>query len=185
MSLQHNGRIMPKRIHVRIEHVKPSRCKEEFLKRSKENDEIKHAAKGRGGEPSKHQAACPLCLLSLLSYSNSQKLCKVSIAADCKHYNQQTTQTTATAITARDLTRKTSSFKYLRATMLQPLGQLQTRMLPSQFLCYLGVQKAARLKHIRQTSTQQFVASSKPPGGGLLAAPLQIVPDMPTHDLDA
>lgn len=41
---------MPKRIHVRIEHVKPSRCKEEFLRRSKENDEIKHEAKLRGGE---------------------------------------------------------------------------------------------------------------------------------------
>lgn len=50
MPLQHNGRIMAKRIHVRIEHVKPSRCKEEFLKRSKENDEIKHEAKQRGGE---------------------------------------------------------------------------------------------------------------------------------------
>jgi hypothetical protein len=35
---------------VRVEHVKPSRCKEEFLKRSKENDEIKHEAKQRGGK---------------------------------------------------------------------------------------------------------------------------------------
>ena len=50
MVLQHNGRIMAKRIHVRVEHVKPSRCKEEFLKRSKENDEIKHEAKQRGGK---------------------------------------------------------------------------------------------------------------------------------------
>lgn len=46
---QVNGRIIPKRIHVRVEHVKPSRCKEEFLKRSKENDEVKHEAKLRGG----------------------------------------------------------------------------------------------------------------------------------------
>jgi len=45
-----NGRVIPKRIHVRVEHVKPSRCKEEFLKRSKENDEIKHEAKQRGGK---------------------------------------------------------------------------------------------------------------------------------------
>jgi len=37
---------------VRVEHVKPSRCKEEFLKRSKENDEIKHEAKQRGGKQS-------------------------------------------------------------------------------------------------------------------------------------
>ena len=47
-----NGRVIPKRIHVRVEHVKPSRCKEEFLKRSKENDEIKHEAKQRGGKQS-------------------------------------------------------------------------------------------------------------------------------------
>lgn len=37
---------------MRVEHVKPSRCKEEFLKRSKENDEIKHEAKQRGGKQS-------------------------------------------------------------------------------------------------------------------------------------
>ena len=48
--MQLNGRIIPKRIHVRVEHVRPSRCKEEFLKRSKENDEIKHEAKQRGGK---------------------------------------------------------------------------------------------------------------------------------------
>ena len=35
---------------MRVEHVRPSRCKEEFLKRSKENDEIKHEAKQRGGK---------------------------------------------------------------------------------------------------------------------------------------
>lgn len=53
---------MPKRIHVRIEHVKPSRCKEEFLRRSKENDEIKHEAKLRGGEQ-----AGPRMLVSFVS----------------------------------------------------------------------------------------------------------------------
>ena len=45
-----NGRIIPKRIHVRIEHVHPSRCKEEFLRRVKANDEFKHEAKLKGGE---------------------------------------------------------------------------------------------------------------------------------------
>ena len=47
--LQHNGRIIPKRIHVRVEHVHPSRCKEDFLKRVKANDTLKHEAKLRGG----------------------------------------------------------------------------------------------------------------------------------------
>ena len=47
--LQHNGRIIPKRIHVRVEHVHPSRCKEDFLKRVKANDSLKHEAKLRGG----------------------------------------------------------------------------------------------------------------------------------------
>ena len=47
--LQHNGRIIPKRIHVRIEHVHPSRCKEDFLKRVKANDALKHDAKLNGG----------------------------------------------------------------------------------------------------------------------------------------
>lgn len=44
-----NGRIIPKRIHVRVEHVHPSRCKEEFLKRVKTNDAFKHEAKVKGG----------------------------------------------------------------------------------------------------------------------------------------
>jgi hypothetical protein len=48
-AAQVNGRIIPKRIHVRIEHVHPSRCKEEFLRRVKANDEFKHEAKLKGG----------------------------------------------------------------------------------------------------------------------------------------
>lgn len=48
-NLQVNGRIIPKRIHVRVEHVHPSRCKEEFLKRVKANDAFKHEAKVKGG----------------------------------------------------------------------------------------------------------------------------------------
>ena len=42
------GRIMRKRIHVRIEHVRKSRCNEAFLNRVKENDAAKHAAKAEG-----------------------------------------------------------------------------------------------------------------------------------------
>jgi len=41
-------RIMNKRIHVRVEHVQPSRCREEFLKRRASNDAIKAEAKKKG-----------------------------------------------------------------------------------------------------------------------------------------
>uniref|UniRef100_U5EW63 Large ribosomal subunit protein eL21 n=1 Tax=Corethrella appendiculata TaxID=1370023 RepID=U5EW63_9DIPT len=42
------GKILPKRINVRIEHVKPSRCHEDFLKRVKENDRIRAAVRDSG-----------------------------------------------------------------------------------------------------------------------------------------
>jgi large subunit ribosomal protein L21e len=45
---QVNGRFVKKRIHVRIEHVTPSRCREDFLRRCKANDEARHAAKVNG-----------------------------------------------------------------------------------------------------------------------------------------
>eukprot|EP00887_Chlorella_sp_A99_P002118 scaffold21.g2118.t1 len=48
MLKQVNGRYIKKRIHVRIEHVHPSRCREAFLARQKANDEAKHAAKVAG-----------------------------------------------------------------------------------------------------------------------------------------
>eukprot|EP01023_Acetabularia_acetabulum_P003260 TRINITY_DN1137_c0_g2_i1.p2 TRINITY_DN1137_c0_g2~~TRINITY_DN1137_c0_g2_i1.p2 ORF type:complete len:167 (-),score=31.15 TRINITY_DN1137_c0_g2_i1:150-650(-) len=41
-------RIMRKRIHVRIEHIKPSRCKEGFLKRRAENEKLKADANAKG-----------------------------------------------------------------------------------------------------------------------------------------
>eukprot|EP00889_Picochlorum_renovo_P005766 jgi/Picre1/32796/NNA_008127.t1 len=47
---QVNGRYIKKRIHVRVEHVKPSRCHEAFLRRCKENDERRHKAH-LAGEP--------------------------------------------------------------------------------------------------------------------------------------
>ena len=62
--MQIGHRILRKRIHVRIEHVAPSRCREEFLVRQKKNDQIKHEAKERGGgapccqNPLKAGAAC-------------------------------------------------------------------------------------------------------------------------------
>lgn len=44
-------RIFKKRINVRIEHVAPSRCREDFLRRVKANDSAKHEAKLKNGEP--------------------------------------------------------------------------------------------------------------------------------------
>ena len=37
-----------KRIHVRIEHVRHSRCREDFLKRVKENERLRNEAKKEG-----------------------------------------------------------------------------------------------------------------------------------------
>ncbi|KAK2990681.1 hypothetical protein RJ640_029356 [Escallonia rubra] len=45
---QVGNRIIKKRIHVRIEHVQPSRCTEEFKLRKKKNDQLKAEAKARG-----------------------------------------------------------------------------------------------------------------------------------------
>ena len=50
-SVQVGNRIIRKRIHVRVEHVAPSRCKEEFLRRQKLNDQLKHDAHVAGGTP--------------------------------------------------------------------------------------------------------------------------------------
>ena len=41
-------RLMRKRINIRVEHVSPSRSREGFLKRVKENDEKKRAANAAG-----------------------------------------------------------------------------------------------------------------------------------------
>ena len=42
------GRILPKRINVRIEHVKHSKCRQDFLKRVKENERLLKEAKASG-----------------------------------------------------------------------------------------------------------------------------------------
>lgn len=42
------NRIIPKRINVRIEHVHHSRCRDDFLRRVKENEEKKRIAKQKG-----------------------------------------------------------------------------------------------------------------------------------------
>ena len=43
-----NGRIIEKRIHVRTEHVRKSKCREDFLTRVKKNDALKREAKKAG-----------------------------------------------------------------------------------------------------------------------------------------
>jgi large subunit ribosomal protein L21e len=48
INKQVRNRIIRKRIHVRIEHVQPSRCREDFLKRVKANDLAKKEAKAKG-----------------------------------------------------------------------------------------------------------------------------------------
>jgi len=45
-------RIMQKRINIRIEHVKHSRCREDFLRRVKDNEEKKRVAR---------QTSTPVC----------------------------------------------------------------------------------------------------------------------------
>eukprot|EP00897_Mesotaenium_endlicherianum_P003918 jgi/Mesen1/3554/ME000199S02706 len=60
MNKQVGNRIIKKRLHVRIEHVTPSRCREEFVERRKRNDELKAAAKAKGEKVStKRQPAGP------------------------------------------------------------------------------------------------------------------------------
>jgi len=39
--------VIPKRIHVRVEHVQHSKCRQDFLDRVKANDKAKKAAKAQ------------------------------------------------------------------------------------------------------------------------------------------
>lgn len=47
---QVNGRIISKQIHVRVEHVSPSKCRDELKRRVKENEAAKKDARAGGGE---------------------------------------------------------------------------------------------------------------------------------------
>ncbi|CAB1108060.1 unnamed protein product [Ectocarpus sp. CCAP 1310/34] len=49
VNKQVNGRIISKQIHVRVEHVSPSKCRDEMKRRVKENEAAKKAAR-EGGE---------------------------------------------------------------------------------------------------------------------------------------
>ncbi|KAI4378494.1 hypothetical protein MLD38_015965 [Melastoma candidum] len=48
INKQVGNRIIRKRIHVRVEHVQPSRCNEDFQLRKKKNDQLKAEAKAIG-----------------------------------------------------------------------------------------------------------------------------------------
>mmetsp|Transcript_20168 Transcript_20168/g.35946 ORF Transcript_20168/g.35946 Transcript_20168/m.35946 type:complete len:165 (+) Transcript_20168:45-539(+) len=48
VNKQVGGRIMKKRIHVRIEHLKHSTCRQEFLERVKKNQRMAKIAKAKG-----------------------------------------------------------------------------------------------------------------------------------------
>ncbi|KAL1137926.1 hypothetical protein AAG570_009621 [Ranatra chinensis] len=42
------GKILPKRINIRIEHVNHSKCRDDFIKRVKENERLRKEAKAKG-----------------------------------------------------------------------------------------------------------------------------------------
>lgn len=48
VNKRHRGKILPKRINVRVEHIKPSKCRDEFLARVKTNDEKRRDALAAG-----------------------------------------------------------------------------------------------------------------------------------------
>ena len=63
------NRIIRKKIHVRIEHVKHSNCRKEFLERMIKNEQLKKEAKEKGSK---------LSLLSLLMiFFGIHRLCDV------------------------------------------------------------------------------------------------------------
>lgn len=66
LRVQVGHRIIKKRIHVRVEHVKPSRCKEEFLARRAANDEAKHEAKQAESACTLASSLPLLCLCTLV-----------------------------------------------------------------------------------------------------------------------
>ena len=48
VNKQVRGKVLPKRIHVRIEHVRQSECREAFKRRVRANDKLKREAKAQG-----------------------------------------------------------------------------------------------------------------------------------------
>lgn len=61
------GRYLEKRVNVRIEHIKHSKCRQEFLDRVKENAAKKRAAKEKGGNVS--TSMCIEYIVSSISHN--------------------------------------------------------------------------------------------------------------------
>jgi large subunit ribosomal protein L21e len=81
VNKQVGNRVIAKRIHVRIEHVVPSRCKEEFLTRTQANDEAKRAAKA-AGQPLPKTKRLPAGPRAGFSLANAQPLTITAIPYD-------------------------------------------------------------------------------------------------------
>lgn len=64
------NRIINKRIHVRVEHVNKSRCREDFLNRVRKNEQLKAEAKKAG---SMHICTTLQCI-SHVSFPFAEKL---------------------------------------------------------------------------------------------------------------
>ena len=48
VNKQHNGRVIPKRVHFRVEHLRKSMSRQAFVERVKKNDAAKVEAKKAG-----------------------------------------------------------------------------------------------------------------------------------------
>ncbi|WP_411026572.1 hypothetical protein, partial [Salmonella sp. s54395] len=48
VNKQVRNKIIPKRINVRVEHIKHSKCREDFVKRVKETERLRREAKEKG-----------------------------------------------------------------------------------------------------------------------------------------
>merc|ERR1712048_410788 len=75
VNKQLGNRIIPKKINIRIEHLRHSKCRDDFLRRVKENEVKKRAA-------SNH-----IYQISIISDNNQSK--QAGVKVDCKRYPVQ------------------------------------------------------------------------------------------------
>jgi ribosomal protein L21E len=61
--LFYSTRVMQKRINVRVEHIRPSKCRLDFLNRVKQNEKLRKAAKDKGLKVTLKRVVCCLCFL--------------------------------------------------------------------------------------------------------------------------
>ncbi len=60
------NRYIEKRVNIRVEHVRHSKCRQEFVNRVKQNSQIRAEAKEKGGESS-HSPNCRFSVLSAIT----------------------------------------------------------------------------------------------------------------------